>query len=81
MNAITNSEEMPSTRLNHNKYIMTPKPNQPECDWEQNEEGWWDTDCNNAFEFAHGNPSYNEFKFCPYCGKTITETPYDDEKH
>ena len=21
----------------------------------------------------------NEFKFCPYCGKTLTETPYDEE--
>ena len=53
------------------------------CDWEENEDGWWNTDCGNAFEFADGSPVYNEFVCCPYCGKTLTETkfinPEDEE--
>ena len=48
------------------------------CDWEENEDGWWNTDCGNAFEFTDGSPIYNEFKCCPYCGKTLTETPYSE---
>ena len=49
------------------------------CDWEENEDGWWNTDCGNAFEFTDGSPIYNEFKCCPYCGKTLTETPYSED--
>ena len=49
------------------------------CEWEQNEDGWWNTDCNNAFQFTDGSPIYNEFKFCPYCGKILTETIYSED--
>jgi len=52
--------------------------NDGSCDWEQNEDGWWNTDCNNAFQFTDGSPIYNEFKFCPYCKKMLTETPFLD---
>ena len=47
------------------------------CDWQENDIGWWDTDCNNAHVFIEDGPIWNEFKFCPYCGKPITETPYE----
>jgi hypothetical protein len=50
------------------------------CDWEENKDGWWNTDCGNAFEFTHGSPIYNGFRCCPYCGKTLTETPYSDDE-
>lgn len=50
------------------------------CEWEENDEGWWNTDCGNAFEFTNGSPIYNEFKCCPYCGKTLTETPYSEQE-
>jgi hypothetical protein len=49
------------------------------CDWEENEQGWWNTDCGNAFGFTDGSPIYNEFQRCPYCGKTLTETPYSEK--
>jgi hypothetical protein len=60
------------------------KPQDPEaadqsCDWEQNEDGWWNTDCGNAFEFSDGSPAYNQFTCCPYCGKALTETPYSED--
>lgn len=50
------------------------------CDWEENEDGWWNTDCGNAFAFTDGGPIYNEFQCCPYCGKTLTETPFSDDE-
>ena len=46
------------------------------CDWEENENGYWDSDCGNAFGFTDGSPIYQGFKYCPYCGKLLTETPY-----
>ena len=41
------------------------------CVWDQEEEGWWATDCDNAFVFEDGNPIENGFKFCAYCGKKL----------
>lgn len=29
------------------------------------------TECGNAHIFAYGNPTENDYKFCPYCGKKI----------
>lgn len=49
------------------------------CDWKENKDGWWSTDCGSAFNFTNGSPIYNRFKNCPYCGKALTETPYSDE--
>jgi rRNA maturation endonuclease Nob1 len=48
------------------------------CDWQENDIGWWDTACNNTYVFIKDGPIYNDFKFCPYCGKSITEIPYDE---
>jgi sporulation-control protein spo0M len=50
----------------------------PTCDWQENDLGWWNTDCDNAHVFIDDGPIYNEFKFCPYSGKPLTETPYDE---
>jgi len=46
------------------------------CDWQQEEDGQWETDCRKIFEFTVGGPSDNGFKFCPYCGKLLTWTPF-----
>jgi hypothetical protein len=59
--------------------VAIVNPSCSSCDWEENEDGWWNTDCGNAFEFTDGSPIYNEFKCCPYCGKTLTETPYSED--
>jgi hypothetical protein len=50
-----------------------------ECHWEENEDGWWNTDCGNAFEFTQGSPIYNGFKSCPYCEKKLRETPHAED--
>lgn len=33
--------------------------------------GFWQTGCNNGFEFTDSKPKENHFKFCPYCGREI----------
>lgn len=33
--------------------------------------GYWETGCDNLFQFNTGGPEENRFKFCPYCGKPI----------
>lgn len=54
------------------------------CDWYQNSDGLWWTDCGSLFEFNDGGPFLNNIKFCGYCGKKLVEIPYeplrDDEE-
>lgn len=52
------------------------------CTWKEDANGLWDTDCDQMHEFYEGGPSANEHRFCPYCGLSIVETPYqeDDEE-
>ena len=32
----------------------------------------WDTECDKSFTFDTGDPTENEFAFCPFCGKYIS---------
>ena len=41
------------------------------CMWLADEDGVWETACDNRFEFSDGGPPENNFKFCPYCGKKL----------
>ena len=47
----------------------TPRP----CTWTQNEDGVYETNCDNMFVFNDGTPSENGFAFCPYCGLELSE--------
>jgi hypothetical protein len=42
------------------------------CAWQEHDDGRYDTACDNAFEFTYGTPEDNDFKWCPFCGKSIT---------
>jgi hypothetical protein len=44
------------------------------CRWRENQDGYWNTKCGEAFEFLWDGPKKNGFRFCPYCGHTITES-------
>lgn len=46
--------------------------NKTKCTWKENDDGAWDTSCHNCFELNEGGPAENDFKFCPYCGGSIT---------
>jgi hypothetical protein len=43
------------------------------CRWHEDNEGNWQTDCDNLFTFIEGGPSDNGMKFCCYCGKPLEE--------
>jgi hypothetical protein len=50
------------------------------CEWKQDENGAWWTDCGNGFEFNNeGSPKDNKMKFCCYCGKPLIQKghPHD----
>lgn len=49
----------------------TKKPRMPECEWTDNEDGPWDTSCDNMFEFTTDGPKENGFVYCPYCGRIL----------
>jgi hypothetical protein len=42
-----------------------------DCEWNDDDEGMFETECGNAFVFNDGGPADNGFRFCPYCGKPI----------
>ena len=41
------------------------------CEWIDDEDGIWQTECGNAFCFEVDGPDENKFSFCPYCGKPL----------
>ena len=43
------------------------------CTWTQNEDGVYETNCNNMFVFNDGGPVENDFRYCPYCGRELSE--------
>jgi hypothetical protein len=49
-----------------------------DCKWVQDQEGTWNTDCGEAFEFIEGDPAENNTRFCCYCGKPLKAVPFVD---
>ena len=43
------------------------------CTWTENEDGVYETSCNNMFVFNDGRPVENGFRYCPYCGRELRE--------
>ena len=42
------------------------------CEWTHNDDdGYWDTSCGEAWRFDDGGPKENNMNFCPCCGKTL----------
>lgn len=50
------------------------------CTWTENDCGFWDTKCGEAFRFIDGDPAGNKYKYCPYCGRPIDALPYVEPK-
>jgi hypothetical protein len=59
-----------------NAWLVFPDPTKPKkpatCDWLDDEDGVWHTDCGNAFEFRADGPVENRFIVCPYCSGNLT---------
>lgn len=56
-----------------NTHEMMNTPTTETCAWVETEDGQWETECMEIFEFNDGTPDENGFKFCPYCGTKIEE--------
>ena len=48
------------------------------CEWKEDKDGVWETECGNAFEVTTGTPAENYFEYCPFCGQVILECAYAD---
>lgn len=44
-----------------------------DCNWKQDEDGVWETECGESFELNEGSPHDNGFRFCMYCGMPLVE--------
>ena len=51
---------------------------QQKCEWTEDSDGTWNTDCKNAFVFNDGKPKDNGFNFCCYCGNELIQNEFDD---
>jgi|WetSurSiteA1Bulk_404760.scaffolds.fasta_scaffold10017_3 hypothetical protein len=49
------------------------------CMWFEDQDGNWDTQCGHKFTFTDGDPEANGFEYCPYCGKTLVESPHEPD--
>ena len=60
-------------------YAPTPQPTQPQagavpltCEWTHNEDdGFWETACGEAWRFDDGGPGENNMHFCHSCGNSL----------
>ena len=50
------------------------------CDWSDDEDGNWSTDCGQMFWFDTGGPKENGFRFCPYCGASLRAETQEEEE-
>ena len=48
------------------------------CEWKQDENGVWNTECGNMFEVTEGTPHDNQMNYCPYCGKHLDQVEYNE---
>ena len=54
------------------------KPKKEYCVWEFEDEGFYQTTCDNGFTLNDGSWEDNSFIYCPYCGKEITNLQPED---
>jgi hypothetical protein len=49
------------------------------CEWHEDLEGNWETDCGNKFVFVDRGPIDNGMRYCPFCGHRLQEVKYVEE--
>jgi hypothetical protein len=47
------------------------------CEWTQSEEDVWESACGDAWVFETGTPEDNSMRFCPFCGRKLTQCSLD----
>lgn len=48
------------------------------CTWTKDPDGYWATDCGEAFEIAAGSPDQNGLRYCCFCGLPLVEVIVSD---
>jgi hypothetical protein len=46
------------------------------CTWDEDEDGNWDTTCDNKFTLGDGTPKQNSMHFCCFCGGALSQKLY-----
>jgi hypothetical protein len=47
------------------------------CEWISDEYGAYISSCGDMFQFNEGDPAYNQFNYCPFCGGFLIEVHLD----
>jgi hypothetical protein len=50
-----------------------------QCNWQEDEDGDWDTSCSHRFSLNEGTPTENNMKFCCYCGASVIESHFGEQ--
>lgn len=77
------STEDEAKRLDDVHYELVPlliAERDATCTWREDDEGVWQTECGDAFEFTTDGPEENNVKYCCYCGKWIVVVKYEPEQ-
>lgn len=51
---------------------------QQKCEWTEDSDGTWNTDCGNSFVLNEGKPDDNNMNFCLFCGGVLVQNEFDD---
>jgi uncharacterized protein YbaR (Trm112 family) len=46
------------------------------CEWHEDEESIYQTQCRRWFQFTEGDPQDNDFVYCPFCGQPLVVWKY-----
>ena len=72
--------DAPNAELRRSCKPSPPTPCSDFCLWTQDSDGNWETACGQMHVFFDGTPHQNNYDFCPYCGKRLTQTEGEDHE-
>ena len=52
---------------------------QQKCEWTEDSDGTWNTDCGNSFVLNEGKPDDKNMNFCLFCGGVLVQNEFDDK--
>lgn len=49
------------------------------CEWTEDEDGNWTTECEHIFVLNEGSPVENEMQFCCFCGRSLIQNGWREK--
>jgi len=49
------------------------------CEWQEDEDGAWDTGCGETWQFDDGGPIENRIRYCHRCGAPVRVLAFREE--